>query len=73
MCHGKLNGPSTAAAYEAFDDARFGTAGMIDNFSLALSHGLILLAVWRLFARPDLDTDDPPPPDAPKPKGRAGA
>ena len=46
---------------------------MIDNFSLALSHGLILLAVWRLFSRPDLDTDERPPPDEPQPKGRARA
>jgi hypothetical protein len=50
---------------------------MIDNFALAISHGLILLAVWRLFRRPDLDTDTPlaPPPaaDEPKPEGRAHA
>jgi hypothetical protein len=38
---------------------------MIDNFSLALSHGLILLAAWRLIARPDLDDPDMPPPLAP--------
>jgi hypothetical protein len=31
---------------------------MIDNFSLALSHGLLLLAVWRLLQRPDLDHED---------------
>jgi hypothetical protein len=30
---------------------------MIDNFSLALSHGLMLLAAWRLIFRPDLDND----------------
>ena len=30
---------------------------MIDNFALALSHGLMLLAAWRLFSRPDLDDD----------------
>jgi hypothetical protein len=30
---------------------------MIDNFALALSHGLLILAVWRLLARPDLDDD----------------
>ena len=33
---------------------------MIDNFALALSHGLILLAAWRLLSRPDLDDDDAP-------------
>ena len=33
---------------------------MIDNFALAVSHGLILLAAWRLIQRPDLDDDDAP-------------
>ena len=48
---------------------------MIDNFSLAISHGLILLAAWRLMFRPDLDTEEAPEPE-PKPappKGRARA
>ncbi len=31
---------------------------MIDNFALGLSHGLMLLAAWRLLSRPDLDSDD---------------
>ena len=38
---------------------------MIDNFSLALTHGLLLLAAWRLMSRPDLDdaaAAAPPPP-----------
>jgi hypothetical protein len=30
---------------------------MIDNFSLALSHGLMLLAAWLLLRRPDLDRE----------------
>ena len=37
---------------------------MIDNFALALSHGLIILAAWRLMFRDDLDDDsvsDPAP------------
>ena len=39
---------------------------MIDNFSLALTHGLLLLVAWRLLSRPDLDDDaaaapEPPP------------
>lgn len=34
---------------------------MIDNFALALTHGLMLLAAWRLLSRPDLDDDDAPP------------
>ena len=44
---------------------------MIDNFALAISHGLILLAAWRLIGRPDLDDDDAaglPPPAKPKPR-----
>ncbi|MGL4302104.1 MAG: hypothetical protein ACRCS5_05275 [Sphingomonas sp.] len=31
---------------------------MIDNLALAISHGLIALAVWRLLRRPDLDRED---------------
>ena len=38
---------------------------MIDNFALALSHGLLMLAVWRLLSRPDLDDDSAPPPAPP--------
>ncbi|MFM9978719.1 MAG: hypothetical protein ACKVOP_11825 [Sphingomonadaceae bacterium] len=30
---------------------------MIDNLSLGLSHGLLLLAAWRLLMRPDLDDE----------------
>jgi len=30
---------------------------MIDTFSLALTHALMLIAAWRLFRRPDLDED----------------
>ena len=37
-------------------DAR-GALQMIDNFALALSHGLLLLAAWRLLSRDDLDDD----------------
>ncbi len=32
---------------------------MIDMFSLLISHGLILLAAWRLLSRNDLDRDPP--------------
>jgi hypothetical protein len=32
---------------------------MIDNFSLLVSHGLLILAAWRLMSRPDLDSDTP--------------
>lgn len=41
---------------------------MIDNFSLGLTHALLLLAAWRLVFRADLDCEPPPPPDpAPAP------
>ena len=30
---------------------------MIDLFTLALTHGLIALALWRMLFRPDLDAD----------------
>ena len=33
---------------------------MIDLFTLALTHGLIVLALWRLLFRPELDTEDAP-------------
>jgi len=33
---------------------------MIDNFGLALSHALIIIAVWRLLRRPDVDEAAPP-------------
>ena len=33
---------------------------MIDLFALGLTHGLMLLAAWRLLARADLN-DDPVP------------
>ena len=51
---------------------------MIDNFALLLSHGLILLAAWRLIQRPDLDDDDAPAEPRPArwrrpPEDRAGA
>ena len=42
---------------------------MIDNFALAVSHGLMILIIWRLLKRPDLDREDAPP----KPMGRRDA
>ena len=32
---------------------------MIDNFALAVSHGLLLLVAWRLVTRPDVEEDAP--------------
>lgn len=46
---------------------------MIDNFTLALTHGLIFLAAWRLLSRPDLDDDEAPPPAPPPAPPRAPA
>jgi hypothetical protein len=43
---------------------------MIDNFALAMSHGLLALAAWRLLWRPDLDDDSKPAPDPAAPKHR---
>lgn len=42
---------------------------MIDLFSLGLSHGLMLLAAWRLLSRPDLNDDDAKPGDTASPWG----
>ena len=41
---------------------------MIDNFSLAISHGLMLLAAWFLIKRPDLDAEASPHDDQPRAK-----
>jgi hypothetical protein len=37
---------------------------MIDNFALGLTHGLLILAAWRLLFRPDLDDASAPAPSA---------
>lgn len=38
---------------------------MIDMLSLLISHGVILLAAWRLLSRDDLDRDPDPVERAP--------
>ena len=43
---------------------------MIDSFSLALTHGLLLLVAWRLLSRPDLDEDPAPGMEPSIPKSR---
>lgn len=50
---------------------------MIDNLSLGLTHGLMLLAAFLLLRRPDLD-HEPGPNDVPRPRkprrwGKPGA
>lgn len=46
---------------------------MIDSFSLALTHGLLLLVAWRLLSRPDLDEDPAPGEETAVPKSRGWA
>jgi hypothetical protein len=50
---------------------------MIDNLSLGLTHGLMLLAAWLLLRRSDLDHEpsprDPAEPKAKRRWGRGGA
>ena len=43
---------------------------MIDNLSLGLSHGLMLLAAFLLLRRPDLDREAGPRDEADTPKKR---
>ena len=38
---------------------------MIDLLTLALTHGLIALALWRMLFRPELDAEDAAPPRRP--------
>ena len=50
---------------------------MVDYFALALSHGLMAIAVWRMILRTDLDEDpaegaDGEPPAAPTGPKRFG-
>ena len=45
---------------------------VIDNFSLLLTHGLLLIMAWRLLGRRDLD-DDKASPDDRGPQGFATA
>jgi hypothetical protein len=44
---------------------------MIDNFALAISHGLMLLAGWLLLRRADLDVEPSPKDPLPKKKRTA--
>jgi hypothetical protein len=39
---------------------------MIDTFALALAHGLMLIAAWRLVSRADLDREEEAEPMADK-------
>lgn len=46
---------------------------MIDNFSLGLTHFLMLLAMWRLLRRGDLDREGQAPEARVKRRDRPGA
>lgn len=47
---------------------------MIDNLSLALTHGLMLLAAFLLLRRPDLDREDARQPEKKRSRwGKRGA
>ena len=72
QCHGKLNAASTALYYP-LPNAAVARGPMIDSFALGLSHGLMLLAAWRLLGRPDLDDDAARPRDADGTAGRWAA
>jgi hypothetical protein len=43
---------------------------MIDNFSLGLTHALMLYVAWRLVSRADLDVETPPKRDEKPPAWR---
>lgn len=45
---------------------------MVDNLSLALTHGLMLLATWLLLSRPDLDREAGPGEKPPETHPRRG-
>ena len=46
---------------------------MIDNFALAISHGLMLLAAWLLLRRDDLDREESRREGVDSKRGRPGA
>lgn len=48
-----LNATSTVATLPG--------SAMIDSFAILLTHGLMLLAAWRLLRRDDLDREGAPP------------
>ena len=46
---------------------------MVDLFTLALTHGLMAIALWRLLFRPELDEEQPAEPARPWRKPAAAA
>jgi hypothetical protein len=45
---------------------------MIDNFSIALTHAMMLYVAWRMINMPQVDDESVPPPEEPKKAGRWG-
>lgn len=45
---------------------------MVDLFALALTHGLLALAAWRLVLRADLDSDTDSEDEVPPRPGKRG-
>ena len=44
---------------------------MVDYFTLALTHGLMAIALWRLLARPELDVEEAAEPRRPWVRSKA--
>lgn len=68
VCHDKLNGASTGGRYGWVLRAKveprcFRGTGLIDLATLALTHVLMAVALWRLMWREELDREK----TAPKP------
>lgn len=36
---------------------------MVDTFSILLTHGLLVIALWRMAHNDDIDVEAPPEPD----------
>jgi hypothetical protein len=53
----KLNGASTASRLRPGHDL-CGIPAIVDLLTLALTHGLMAIALWRLLGRPELDEED---------------
>ena len=54
-----MTGLTARQLHLVYDRGETATAKMIDYFTLALTHGLIALALWRMLTRAELDSDTP--------------
>ncbi|WP_168844538.1 hypothetical protein [Sphingomonas sp. S2M10] len=77
--HGRLHATPRLTARQprlGYQVSGRNSRSMIDNLSLALTHGLMLLAAFLQLRRPDLDREQAaPPPDRKRraPWGKRGA